>query len=175
MAIDEAYIDFVINGHERFDFKAHKNVYILRSMTKIYHLAGVRLGYVLADTGRIARLKKRKPTWSVNAVAQALGGQFLKNDDFLNNTRSYYKNETARLKEALQSLGFELIPSDTHYFLMAAEDDEKLIRHMLERGIVLRHTRNFNGLDGRYVRICTREREANDRLIEALGQYKELS
>jgi threonine-phosphate decarboxylase len=141
-------------------------------MTKIYNLAGIRLGYVLADKDKIIEIKKRQPTWSVNAVAQKLGACFLRDDGFLNETKDYYKAETARLKDAIASMGYKVMPSDTHYFLMETDDDEALIRYMLNQGIVLRHTRNFAGLDGRYVRICTREREANDRLVAALGSIR---
>ncbi len=173
LVIDEAYINFVLREHDAIDISAHKNVYILRSMTKIYHLAGIRLGYVLADKDKISEIKKRQPTWSVNAVAQELGVYFLKDDSFLNETQNYYNVETRRLKEAIASMEYEMMHSDTHYFLMKTDDDEKLIRYMLAQGIVLRHTRNFAGLDGRYVRICTREKDADDRLIAALGRYKE--
>jgi threonine-phosphate decarboxylase len=172
LLIDEAYIDFVLPEHNAIDISAHKNIYILRSMTKIYNLAGIRLGYVLADKDKIIEIKKRQPTWSVNAVAQKLGACFLRDDGFLNETKDYYKAETARLKDAIASMGYKVMPSDTHYFLMETDDDEALIRYMLNQGIVLRHTRNFAGLDGRYVRICTREREANDRLVAALGSIR---
>ena len=173
VAIDEAYIDFLLQVHGIIDISKHENVYILRSMTKIYRMAGIRLGYIMAESGKIKALKMRQPTWSVNAVAQAYGLHCLNEEGFLNRTLDYYITETARLKAAVSSLGFEILPSDTHYFLMKTADDERLIRYMLTEGIVLRHTRDFAGLDGRYVRICTRKTQENNRLIEALKKYKE--
>ena len=173
VVIDEAYMDFVHGVHEHINLSKHKNVYFLRSMTKIYRMAGIRLGYVIAGREKIKKLKRRQPTWSVNALAQAYGIHCLNDCGFLQRTSAYYKTETARLKAAVTSLGFVILPSDTHYFLMETADDEKLIRFMLKKGVVLRHTRDFPGLDGHYVRVCTRRKEENERLTEALKQYKE--
>ena len=55
---------------------------------------------------------------------------------------------------------------------MRADDDEKLIRFLLGRGIVVRHTRNFPGLDGKFVRVAARTRGENDIFINAMKAYK---
>lgn len=171
--IDEAYVDFLKCRHNQLYPGLLDNVFILRSLTKIYHLSGIRLGYVISGIDKIKALKELQPTWSVNSIAQAVGIRYLQDDSIKPAVREYYTEETRRLTDAVRDIGYRLIPSEVHYFLMEVDDDEKLICFMLKKGIVIRHTRNFPGLDGAYVRICTREKESNDLLIEALREYKE--
>jgi len=170
--IDEAYADFLLVNHKMIDVSIFENVYILKSMTKIYHLSGIRLGYVIACESKISALKKKQPTWSVNALAQEIGLIFMKATDFLQKTRKYYLSETSRFIKQIKQLGYKTMPTSVHYFLMETNDDEAIIRYLLKKGLVVRHTRNFVGLDGKNVRICTREKKNNDRLIAALNEYR---
>ncbi len=64
------------------------------------------------------------------------------------------------------------MPTSVNYFLMVTDNDEKLIHFLLGHSIVVRHTRNFPGLDGKYVRIAARTRVENDLLIAALRDYQ---
>jgi threonine-phosphate decarboxylase len=175
--VDEAYIDFLFfEAGERckIDFLQHKNVVILRSLTKIFHLCGARLGYVLACRERIGQLRSRRPTWSVNALAQAAGAAFMRDEGFVRRTREFYSIETPRFMASLIDAGFAVRPSRTHFFLMETHDDLKLILSLLERGIVVRHTRNFPGLDGRFIRVGTRTPEENDYFVRTLIDIGEL-
>ena len=172
--LDEAYIDFLLTRKgERLDVRALPNVLLLRSLTKTYHLSGARIGYVLAGEGWIRRLGSRQPTWSVNAFAQALALAFMEDEGFLARLRTHYAEETPRLVRAVEAAGFRVRPSCVHYFLMETEDDEALIRGLMERGIVVRHTRNFPGIEGRCVRIATRTCQEDRRLAGALRELRE--
>ena len=64
------------------------------------------------------------------------------------------------------------MPTCVNYFLMETGDDAGLMKFLLQKGIVVRHTRNFPGLDGKYVRIAARTRLENDVLISALRDYR---
>lgn len=164
--IDEAYIDFLLKGiPERLC--DYGNVIVLRSLTKIFHLSGARIGYVIADERTIAALRELQPTWSVNGIAQELALSFLNDGDFLRRTQEFYRETTPAFMSALRASGFVVENSDVHYFMVRVEDDVKTIRYLLRKGIVVRHTRNFEGLDGKYVRVATRWPEENRRLIEA--------
>ena len=167
--IDEAYIDFLTHYEpERLcDFP---NAVILRSLTKIFHLSGARIGYVIADENIIEALKSRMPSWSVNAFAQELALRFLDDGEFLARTREFYQVNTPILMTGLKKAGFDVMDSDVHYFLVGVDDDMETIRCLLTRGIAVRHTRNFAGLEGKYIRIATRLPEENNILITALKQ-----
>ncbi|MCR5347939.1 MAG: pyridoxal phosphate-dependent class II aminotransferase [Fretibacterium sp.] len=172
--VDEAYIDFLLTedcpvppwgaGQQGLP----ENLVVLRSLTKFYHLSGARAGYVLAPESRAERLKARQPSWSVNAVAQALALFFLRDEGFARESRDFYRREVPRFTGALRNAGIDPRPSSVHFFLIEAEDDERVLRRLLKQGLVVRHTRNFPGLGGRYLRVATRLPEENDRLAEAL-------
>ena len=153
--IDEAYKDFLLN-HEPEPVKNFENIIILRSLTKIFHLSGVRIGYLIADENLIFKPKMLQPSWSVNNIAQELAFKFLSDDNFYNNTQKFYKKYTPEFINLLLASGHEIIKSDVHYFLLKVDDDLNLIRKLLKFGIVVRHTRNFPGLNGKYIRIATR-------------------
>lgn len=169
--IDEAYIDFVCSDVVVIDFNKYNNVYILRSLTKIYHLSGIRIGYVLSSKDNIINLKQRQPTWSVNSVAQAIAIKYLSSQSFLLKTKEFYKNEKQRMVSKLEKLGFKIDKSDVNFFLLKTKDDISLIKFLLSYGLVVRHTRNFPSLDGKYIRISIREPFENDILIDKLEEY----
>jgi threonine-phosphate decarboxylase len=178
--VDEAYVDFLsfpsssfpADSRRKLDFLRFRNVVVLRSLTKIFHLSGARVGYVLACEERVAQLRSRQPTWSVNAVAQAMALNFMKDKGFIRGTREFYAAETPRFIAEIESAGFRVLPTRTNFFLVEVADDQKIIRALLERGFVVRHTRNFPGLDGRFIRVATRVPEENDMLVRALCETK---
>ncbi len=171
--IDEAYVDFLPNSREyaRVDFTHHSNIVILRSLTKMYHMSGARLGYILTSPERAALLKTRQPTWSVNAVAHAAGMAFLKDGAFASQTREYYAQETPRFIKSLRDAGITVRPTDTHFFLIEVDDDEAVIKGLLEQGLVVRHTRNFPGLEGSCIRVATLRPWENSELVKALAGW----
>ncbi|NLV81958.1 MAG: pyridoxal phosphate-dependent class II aminotransferase [Synergistaceae bacterium] len=170
--IDEAYRDFMYDNNSNLKVKDFSNLIIMRSLTKSYHLCGSRIGYVMSSPELIKNLKRRQPTWSVNSIAQQAAVKFMQDKEFLKKTREYYRTEVPRLIKELKNLGFEINPTSVNYFLLKTSDDEKLIRFLLTRGIVVRHTRNFLGLDGKYVRIAARSIDENDILINAMKEYE---
>ena len=174
LAVDEAYADFLLEERgEAMDVREHPNVVLLRSMTKSCHLSGARMGYALADEGWTVRLAGRQPTWSVNAFAQALALAFLEDAGLSARLRAFYGAETPRFIAAVEAAGFRVRPTAVHYFLVDVEDDEAVLRGLMERGMVARHTRNFPGLEGRCLRVATRVPDEDDRLAAALSELRE--
>lgn len=169
--VDEAYRDFIWSDELRLPCYILPNVIRLRSLTKTYNLCGARIGYAIAAASVIERLKKRQPSWSVSSFAQQAALFFLDDKTLPERTRDYYASEMPRFIGAIRDIGFIVRPTSVNFFLMETDDDEKLIRFLLKRGIVVRHTRNFPGLDGKYVRIAARSRKENDLLIDALRNY----
>ncbi|MDR2522314.1 MAG: aminotransferase class I/II-fold pyridoxal phosphate-dependent enzyme [Synergistaceae bacterium] len=170
--VDEAYINFLTGERWKIDFLRYDNVVLLRSLTKIFHLCGARVGYVLAGGKWVGRLKSRQPTWSVNALAQAAAAAFLRDEDFVRETRAFYAAETPRFIAEVERAGFTVVPTRTNFFLINVSrlGDGEVIRALLERGLSVRHTRNFPGLGGRYIRVATRLPGENDLLVRALLQ-----
>lgn len=169
--IDEAYIDFLSFKPPVIDVNKYKNVYILRSLTKSYNLSGIRIGYVISHIDNINELKKRQPTWSVNALAQKFAITFLNDDEHRAKTKKYYKEEVQRVIKQLRELKYEIKDTSVNFFLLKTKEDMDIIRFLLKKGIVVRHTRNHIGVEGKYIRIGIRTVEENNKLILALEEY----
>ena len=169
--IDEAYRDFVWTEELPVAPKILPNVVRLRSLTKIYDLCGARVGALVSHEAAVEKIKARQPEWSVSGLAQQAALWRAGDETLKARTREYYAREIPRLTAALREAGYAVRPTCANFFLVEAPDDEDLIRFMLERGIVVRHTRNFAGLDGKFVRIAARTKDENDLLIEAARKY----
>ncbi len=166
LIVDESYKDF----YDYVEKDVQEGVVYLRSLTKIYHMAGLRLGYVLASEEFIRSLNNIKPTWSVNAYAQYVGIQLLSQKKLLSKTKRFYKEESIWFKKQVMSLGYTIIDYGMHYFLIEVEDDLSFINYMLKHRILVRHTRNFRHLDGQYIRVATRTRKENKYFIKKLKE-----
>ena len=169
--IDEAYRDFVWTEELPRAPKILPNVVRLRSLTKIYDLCGARVGALVSHEAAVEKIKARQPEWSVSGLAQQAALWRAGDETLKARTLEYYAREIPRLTAALREAGYAVRPTCANFFLVEAPDDEGLIRFMLERGIVVRHTRNFAGLDGKFVRIAARTKDEDDLLIEAAREY----
>ena len=169
--IDEAYRDFLIHDEKTERLCEFENVILLRSLTKIFHLSGLRIGYVIANENVISAMKNLQPSWNVNSVAQELALNFLKDYEFYERTRKFYRQTTPKFIQDLKTAGFEVMDSDVHYFLIKVKNDCETIKSLLKSGIVVRHTRNFNFnfcSPGKYIRVATRSEDENEMLIANL-------
>ena len=169
--IDEAYRDFVWTEELPVAPKILSNVVRLRSLTKIYDLCGARVGALVSHEAAVEKIKARQPEWSVSGLAQQAALWRAGDETLKARTREYYAREIPRLTAALREAGYAVRPTCANFFLVEAPDDEDFIRFMLERGIVVRHTRNFAGLDGKFVRIAARTKDEDDLLIAAAREY----
>lgn len=177
VVIDEAYIDFLTMIDEsvlsKYKSLLSRNLIILRSLTKIFQIAGLRLGYVLSNVTWISHIRRRQPSWSVNSAASIVATELLDKENIIRETKAFYQEETQRVIDMLSKLGYEVQDTYVNFYLLKTSNDVKLIKHLLKRGIIVRHTRNHPGLDGGYVRIAVRRKEDNDYLIKALEEYIE--
>jgi L-threonine-O-3-phosphate decarboxylase len=164
--VDEAYHAFVPTWEEG-SITAAPNTLSLRSMTKDYALAGLRLGYAVGAPEVIQTLASVCPPWSVNALAQAAGLAALEDEAHLRTTLAALSQAKQEFLAALAHAHLKTVPSATHFFL-AEVGDAAAFRHALMRhGIQVRDCASF-GLPA-FVRIATRRAEENARFIHALG------
>jgi len=167
--VDEAYLAFAPEMRSATSLQC-KNVLVLRSMTKDYALAGLRLGYAVGDESMIPALANFRPAWNVNALAQAAGLAALQDDAHLVKTLAELRTENMKLVSGLKKLGYEPVPSQTHYFLMPVGGGKQLRQKLLQHGILVRDCASF-GLPS-YIRIATRKPEENMRLLQTLGEMQ---
>jgi histidinol-phosphate aminotransferase len=166
IVIDEAYVAFVEEGWSSNELISRDNVVILRSMTKDYALAGLRLGYALAHREIISSLRRVCPPWNVNVVAQKIGSIVLEDDEYLEQSKSKIREVKKLLVDELSRLGFAPLPSETHFFLVKVGEADKFRSALLKEGILVRDCASF-GLP-EYVRIAPRTMPECRRLITAI-------
>ncbi len=177
-AIDEAFIDFV-SGVDSATRWALPNLIVIRSMTKFYGLAGLRLGYAVLSAERAAALARLLPEWSVNALAAAAGSAVLRDPEletFAQRTRQLIEIERRRLSDGLAGLGLQVFDSVANYLLLRVPDADAgsaadlALRLLQAEGIAVRVCSNYAGLDPSYLRIAVRTERENRRLLEAMAR-----
>jgi len=163
--VDEAYLPFVRGGRSALDLRA-ENVLVVRSMTKAYALAGLRLGYAVGHERVIAALAAVRPAWNVNALAQAAGVAALADDPFVRQTLARLTRAKETLVRRLRGLGLSPSPSAAHFFLLRVGNAASFRRALLQKGVLVRDCTSF-GLP-EYVRIGTRTPPENEKLMETI-------
>ncbi len=167
--VDEAYLAFVPGMRSAVSLH-RKNILVLRSMTKEYAIAGLRLGYAVGDETVIAALTDLRPAWNVNALAQAAGLAVLQDETHLAKTLAELRAEHILLISGLKELGYEPVPSQTHYFLMPVGNGAQFRRKLLQKKMLVRDCASF-GLPA-YVRIAPRTSAENVRLLHTLREMQ---
>ena len=170
--IDEAFADFAC-GLDSLTRNRPANVIVLLSLTKCFAIPGLRLGISAADAAIIRRLRELQPPWSVNTLAMAVGARALGDTEYLAETREHVDRARGWLMDELNRIGgFTVYPGQANFLLLRIDSQEQnaaeLTRKLLERGIAVRDCGNFEGLDGRFIRIAVRTEEENARLIEEI-------
>ena len=171
--IDECFLDFTEGSEAQSlipDLGQDPNLVILRAFTKIYAMAGLRLGYALCGSKAFAeRLQSAGQPWPVSNIAQAAGIAALQEENYVNRLRTLISEERPRMIRALTALGLRVIPGKANYLLFCCEDKE-LGEKLRKRGILIRDCRNYAGLTEGWYRIAIRSAAENDRLIHTLGE-----
>ncbi|MFC1945778.1 pyridoxal phosphate-dependent aminotransferase [Chloroflexota bacterium] len=165
--IDEAYAAFADTAWPPSEHISPENVVLLRSMTKDYGLAGLRLGYALADVDIIANLRRVCPPWNVNAAALSAGALVLGEDTALKQSLAKVREMKEFLLREFARLGLSVIPSDVHYFLVNVGAAGGVRRALLEHGVLVRDCSSF-GLPG-YIRVSPRPFEECEKLVQAIS------
>lgn len=163
---DECFIDFTENAAhaERF---LNPNVVVLKAFTKIYAMAGLRLGYALFGDAKLAeKVRRNGQFWSVSAPAQTAGEAALDEKNYLEKTLELEKTERGFLTEKLQIFGFKVYPSEANFILFYTK--LPLDEMLLSEKILIRNCANFDGLEQGYFRIAVRSHEENSALVSAI-------
>lgn len=167
LVVDEAYLGFVEVAGSLLDL-VDDGAVLLRSMTKDYTLAGLRLGYVLAAPGVVAALRKVRAPWSVNAAAQAAGIAALADQGHLARARAAVAEARAYLVAELTRLGLAVVPPSANFLLVQVGDAAACRAALLARGCCVRDCTSF-GLP-QYIRIGLRTMPECRLLVEAMQE-----
>ncbi len=167
LVVDEAYVDFA-NETALPLVKEFDNVIVLRTLSKGYSLAGLRLGFGIANPALLSGLFKVKDSYNIDAIACAVGAAAMGDQAYKNACVEKVKASRSKLMLDLKQLGFEVPQSQTNFLLAQPpkENASEIYLALKERGILVRYFHQ-PGLDNK-LRITVGTEEQNQILIEAL-------
>lgn len=171
LVVDECFLDFL---PDRDAWTAKQllrdapQLIILKAFTKLYAMAGVRLGYALCgDATLLEKMRGAGQPWAVSSLAQAAGLAALQETAYAGAVRALIAEQRPRMAAGLRALGLRVMDGQANYLLFRATPDfgEKLRR----RGAVVRSCANYPGLDAAWYRTAVRTAEENTRLLQIMG------
>jgi len=173
--LDEAFIDFIDESRSYIgELINHPHVIVVRSMTKMYAIPGIRLGYVVAHSEIIQSIKAFAPHWNVNGIAAEIGVLCLREIDFQEKAIAYSTEEVEKIKAFFETLSWQYTDASANFISFTPGNKDvtkKLYEDMLAKGIVLRHTENFVGMDGKWLRTGMKSTADMDFLKKELSKW----
>jgi histidinol-phosphate/aromatic aminotransferase/cobyric acid decarboxylase-like protein len=162
VVVDGSFADFV-------PFDPDGDV-VLRSLTKLWSLAGIRAGYLLGPPDLVERVEGQRQPWSVNSLACAALEVCAADVDTPARVAAEVAAAREELQESLRALGVRVWPSAVNFLLLEVEDGPRIVDELRARGIAVRPCSSFPGLDERHVRVAVRTSTDNAQLVRALAE-----
>lgn len=174
VCVDECFLPFLEEeaSYSMLPYLAkHPRLLVLRAFTKIYCMAGLRLGYLACgDTELQSRIRAKLQPWNTSIPAQLAGIAALSDTEYLAKTRENLQTERAYLVPRLRELVAEVYDGYGNFLLFRDEPDLK--ERMLEVGVLIRACGDYEGLDDTYFRIGIRSHSENQEFIRRLARVK---
>jgi len=168
VVLDEAYVEF--SGDSKIKMvEEFENLIVLRSFSKFFALAGMRVGYAVCSAEIAEAIEKVRLPFSISHPAVETAIAALRSLDYYEKIRRKIVTERERLIERLKKIDWlEVYPSEANFVLVKANKDG-VAEKLAEKGFIVRDA-SVMGLEGGYIRITVGKAEDNDRLIEALKE-----
>lgn len=171
IALDEAYIEFLENKLDlvpEIAAGSHPNLILMRTFSKIYGLAGLRIGYGIGHPELIAALEKVRQPFNINAISQAGALAALDDTKHVEKTQRINKRGIKFFTRACKQLKLEIVPSAANFLLVRVGDGAKVFAEMQKLGVI---TRPMGGYQlGEWIRISIGTPKENERCLAALKQ-----
>ncbi|MGC7870228.1 histidinol-phosphate transaminase [Desulfosporosinus sp. SYSU MS00001] len=172
VVIDEAYQEYAVSHEFESGVRyltEHKFLFIVRTFSKAYSLAGARLGYGLGTTEVIEAINHVRPPFNVNAIVQAGALASLEDIEHLQEARTLNNEGKELMYEAFESLGLPYQKSNTNFVFVDTKKDSNLIfQKLAEYGVIIRTLKGY-GLDT-YIRVSVGRREGVLAFVKALKE-----
>ena len=171
VVLDEAYIELVPPSHRPHSLRylsPERPVYILRTFSKAYGLAGLRIGYAMGSRCGIELLHRIRQPFNVNAMGQAAALAALEDEKHLGQTFDMVKEGQQFLTEGLAAMGLDVVPSVTNFLLIKVGRGKKIVQALLQKGIIVRPMDAYE-LPA-YVRVTIGTQRQNERFLSSLNE-----
>lgn len=179
--VDEAFVEFVEDWENEsiINFKENKeNLFVIRAFTKFFAIPGLRLGYgICFNNNLLKKMLEKKEPWSVNNIADLAGKTVLDDENYIQKTKEWIKDQKKYMYENLNKIeGLRAYKTEVNFILLKIEDNllekgldvKNLRKKMLEKGILIRDASNFIYLDKHYFRLAIKDKLNNEKVIETL-------
>ncbi len=167
---DEAYAEFLERAPDLRPLIAEgRKVVCLRTFSKIYGLASLRIGYGYASAELCALLNRVRQPFNVNAIAQAAAVAALNDAEFAAKTARENRAGLAQLERGCRELGLEFVPSEANFMLVKVGDGMKAFEALQRHGVIVRPVKSY-GLP-EWVRVTVGTREQNERFLAELKKF----
>lgn len=174
LLVDEAFIDFAPGETLTVEATHSDHVVVLRSLTKLYGMPALRVGYAVSTPDVAARVDAQLAAWSVTTLAAGAAVEALRDDDYARRTLRAVAGDRQHFRERLASVEMETYESAGNFLLLrlpqGGPDSTQLRTHLIRKHrLVVRDCRSFDGMeDGRFIRVAVRARAENERFVSAL-------
>ncbi len=174
---DEAFLPLVPNGEKQSlipVIKNNNNLIVIRSLTKVFGIAGLRLGYAISDSKRLSRWQSFRDPWPLNGIANSFGSIVMNNHTLIKkhiqDIESWIQEEGDWLHSNLNMLkGIIAHNSATNFQLIQSDKSLSTVHQkMAQKGILLRDCRSFKGLGENWLRISLQTKHNNQRIIKEM-------
>lgn len=170
VVIDEAYHEFNPEGTALDLLMRYPNVIILRTLSKAFGLAGLRLGYLVARPDVVAEMMKSRLPFMVDRLAEQVGLLMLRHQDLIHDRVQQIRMNTQTLREALEQVkGVDMVlPTDTNFLLFrTARDPGQLLNALADRDVLVRNMAGYPELKG-FLRVTSGTPSENKAFLDAL-------
>src|SRR5271170_1323867 len=169
LVMDEAYIEFLDDAVDLVSLirlGARKNLILMRTFSKIYGLAGLRIGYGIGDSELISALEKIRQPFNVNLMAQTAALAALDDVEHVRKTRANNFAGLQFFENALRELKLEFVPSHANFILVRVGDGQKVFEAMQKLGVIVRPMGGYQLPE--WIRISIGTSQENERCLDAL-------
>ncbi|HEX4349107.1 MAG TPA: histidinol-phosphate transaminase [Verrucomicrobiae bacterium] len=169
LVMDEAYIEFLEDPVDLIPLirlGARKNLILMRTFSKIYGLAGLRIGYGIGEAGLISALEKVRQPFNANLLAQTAALAALDDDEHVRKTRTNNFTGLGFFSKELRQLKLEYVPSYANFILVRVGDGQKIFNAMQKLGVITRPMGGYHLPE--WIRISIGTRLENERCLDAL-------
>lgn len=167
--IDEAYYEFLEGAPDTIKYvREGRNVCILRTFSKAYGLAGLRIGYGLASPHVAAILQKARQPFNANSMAQAAALAAMNDAEHVAKTMETNRTGLAYYEQAFTERGLQYVPSVANFVLVKVGNGDDLFQKMLHKGVIVRAMSGYKLPE--WVRISVGTMEENRRCMEVLDE-----
>ena len=176
VVIDESFLDFIREVEEYSVINLineFSNVFIIKSMTKLFAIPGIRIGYgICKNKELLKKIEEISVPWNINILAEKAAICSLKEEEYIDKTISYIKEEKEYLFKELNKLkDIKVFKPSVNFIMFKLEKEMDLKLELMKRNIIIRSCNNYKGLNDNYYRVAVRKREENKKLIQALKSF----